>query len=83
LKAALLDVHARVETLALGAEDNHLRVRVGPGSVQGVGHVVPALNGERIDRWMVHGDDPDAVGTEVGCDAHGYLPNVCLVAYQP
>ena len=76
----LLDVDARVEALALGTEHDDLGGRVGSGGVQGGGQVEPTLHGERIDRRVVHGDDTDAVVAEVRTDAHGYLPNVCLVA---
>ena len=66
----LLDVHAGVEALALGAEHDHLRGQVAARLVEGGRHVVPTLHGEGVDRGSVHGDDADPVLAQLAGDCH-------------
>ena len=62
----LLDVHAGVEALALGAQHDDMGVQVGAGLVEGGGDVEPALDGQRVDRGRSIVIDADAVGAQLG-----------------
>ena len=67
----LLDVDARVEPAALGAQHHDVGLQVGAGLVERGRDVEPALHGQRVDRRGVHRDDPDVVVPEGRADCHG------------
>ena len=57
----LLDVHAGVEALALGAEYDDVGVQVATGGIERFGEVEPSLHREGVHRRVVHRDDSDSV----------------------
>ena len=56
-----LDVDARLEPLALGAENHAPHVAVFAGRAQRVGQLEPTGDRQRVHGWVVDRDDLDVV----------------------
>ena len=56
-----LDVDTALEPAAFGVDDHHAYVGVAAGAADRVGECVPPGDRERVDRWVVDGDQRDVI----------------------